>query len=172
MEPRETTEGDSGPARFRRIVVAADGSPASQQGLEQVADLSRRLGSKVTVVFVRHLPATAALDSGIAEPSILESLDEQESEVKQAATRILGGAGLRWELEVRAGSPGEEIVQFADESGADLIVVGSNRHNSLRSVLGSTAAYLATHSKAPVLVVRPTMVVANISLTTTAVAAP
>jgi nucleotide-binding universal stress UspA family protein len=56
---------------------------------------------------------------------------------------------------VRAGSPGEEIVQVADESGADLVVVGSNRHSSLHNLLlGSTAGYLATHSRAPVLVMR------------------
>jgi nucleotide-binding universal stress UspA family protein len=47
-------------------------------------------------------------------------------------------------------------VQVADESGADLVVVGSNRHSSLHNLLlGSTAAYLATHSRAPVLVMRP-----------------
>jgi len=156
MEPRETAYADSGSSGFKQIVVAADGSPASIQGLEQATDLARRLGSKVTVVYVRHLPAAAVMDTGIAEPSMLESLDELESEVKQGALRLLGGAGVPWELVVRAGSPGEEIVRFADENGADLVVVGSNRHNSLRSLLlGSTAAYLATHSKAPVLVARP-----------------
>ncbi len=78
-----------------------------------------------------------------------------------------------WEFVVRAGSPGDEIVRFADEIGADLVVVGSNRHNSLRSLLlGSTAAYLATHSKAAVLVVRPRAAVANVTLAATAVAAP
>jgi nucleotide-binding universal stress UspA family protein len=62
---------------------------------------------------------------------------------------------VEWELVVRAGSPGEEIVQVADETGADLVLVGSNRHSSLHNLLlGSTAAYLATHLKAPVLVMR------------------
>lgn len=155
MEPRETSYGDSGSSWIKRIVVAADGSRASNQGLEQVADVARRLGAKVSVVYVRHLPAAAAMDTGIAEPSMLEALDEQESEVKQGALRLLGGSGVAWEFVVRAGNPGEEIVQFTDETGADLVVVGSNRHNSLRSLLlGSTAAYLATHSRTPVLVMR------------------
>jgi nucleotide-binding universal stress UspA family protein len=107
------------------------------------------------VVYVRHFPAVAAMDSGIAEASLVQALDEQESEVKREALRLLGGTGVPWEFVVRAGNPGDEIVRFAEESGADLVVVGSNRHNSLRSLLlGSTAAYLATHSKAPVLVMR------------------
>jgi nucleotide-binding universal stress UspA family protein len=56
---------------------------------------------------------------------------------------------------VREGSPGEEIVKVIEENDADLVVVGSNRHSSLHNLLlGSTAAHLATHSPAPVLVMR------------------
>jgi len=154
MDPRDTTYGDSGASWIRQIVVAADGSPASAQGLERVADLAPRVGAKVTVVFVRHLPATA-LASGVADAALVGALDDQESEVRQEVLRLLGGTGVRWEFVVRTGSPGEEIVQVADETRADLVVVGSNRHSSLHNLLlGSTAAYLATHSGAPVLVMR------------------
>jgi len=155
MGQRELGSAGSDPSWIRRVVVAADGSAASNQGLEQVADLARRLGAEVVVVFVRHLPATAVLGSGMTQPSMLQTLDEVESEVRQAATRLVGGTGAAWQFEVRAGSPGEEIVKVVEETGADLLVVGSNRHSSMRNLLlGSTAAYLATHSPAPVLVMR------------------
>ncbi|HYT12784.1 MAG TPA: universal stress protein [Candidatus Nitrosopolaris sp.] len=156
MEQRETANGGSGSSWVRRVVVAADGSPASNRGLEQVADLAHRLGAKVVVVFVRHLPATALMGNGMAQPSILETLDELESEVRQTVIRLVGSMGVEWEFVVRAGSPGEEIVKVVEAKGADLLVVGSNRHSSMHNLLlGSTAAYLATHSPAPVLVMRP-----------------
>ena len=155
MESGETTYGYRGSRWIKRIVVAADGSPASTRGLEQVADLAPRIGAKVLVVYVRHIPATAMMAPGNADASIVQALDEQESEVKQDVLRLLGGTGVELEIVVRSGSTGEEIVQFADESGADLVVVGSNRHSSLHNLfLGSTAAYLAAHSQAPVLVMR------------------
>jgi nucleotide-binding universal stress UspA family protein len=155
MDQRETAYGSSGSSWIRRVVVAADGSPASNQGLEQVADLAHRLGAKVVVVFVRHLPATALLGNGLAQPSFLETLDEQESDVRQAVLRRMGSTGVAWEFVVRAGSPGEEIVKVVEADRADLLVVGSNRHSSMHNLLlGSTAAYLATHSPAPVLVMR------------------
>jgi nucleotide-binding universal stress UspA family protein len=155
MEPRETTYGDRGPGWIKQIVVAADGSPASVRGLEQVADLAPRVGASVLVVFVRHLPATALMAPSVANPSVVESLDAQESEVRQDVLRLMGGTGVAWEFAVRDGSPGEEVAKAAEESGADLVVVGSNRHSSLHNLLlGSTAAYLATHSLAPVLVMR------------------
>lgn len=158
MDPQDTTSRNNGPSWIKQIVVAADGSPASAEGLEQVADLAPRVGAKVTVVYVRHVPGAAVIGPSMAETSLTEALDAQESEVRQDALRLLDRAGVQWEFVVRAGSPGEEIVQVADERGADLVVVGSNRHSSLHNLLlGSTAAYLATHSRAPVLVMRSRM---------------
>jgi nucleotide-binding universal stress UspA family protein len=151
-----THEAAAGPSWIKRIVVAADGSPASVLGLEQATDLAARLGAKVVVVHVRHVPAMAMAGpytGGAA--TMLESLDELESEVRQQAVRILGSSGVTWEFVVRSGSAGEEIVKVVSESGADIVVVGSNRHSSLHNlVLGSTAAYLTAHSPVPVLVMR------------------
>lgn len=153
MNQLRTTQGGSW---IKLIVVAADGSPASVHGLEQVADVASRLEARVVAVFVRHIPGTALMAPAVADPALLTALDDQESEVKQQVLRLVGGTGVAWEFMVRAGSPGEEIAKVADEIGADLVVVGSNRHSSLHNVLlGSTAAYLATHSPAPVLVMRP-----------------
>ena len=156
MEARETPNVDGAGSWVRRIVVAADGSPASVRGLEQAADLATRIGASVLVVHVRHVPAGALMAPGLSTPSVLDSLDELESEVRQQAVRILGGSGASWDFVVRSGSAGEEIVKVVVEAGADIVVVGSNRHSSLHNLLlGSTAAYLTTHSPAPVLVMRP-----------------
>jgi len=155
MEPVDTSYGYPGATWITRIVVAADGSPASSQGLEQVADLAPRVGAEVVVVFVRPAPSAALVAPVMADASVMETLDQQEAEVRSEVLRLLGGKSVVWDFVVRSGSPGEEIVQVADESNADLVVVGSNRHSSLHNlVLGSTAAYLATHSRAPVLVMR------------------
>jgi nucleotide-binding universal stress UspA family protein len=152
-----THEAAAGPSWIKRIVVAADGSPASVLGLEQATDLAARIGAKVVVVHVRHVPALAMAGpyTGGGAATMLDSLDEVESEVRQQAVRILGGSGVTWEFVVRSGSAGEEIVNVVSESGADILVVGSNRHSSLHNlVLGSTAAYLTAHSPVPVLVMR------------------
>ncbi len=154
MEALDSARSGRGDGWFRRIVVAADGSPASIQGLEQVADIAQRTGARVFVVHVRHLPAAALMGLGAGQ-SVLETLGELESEVRQQAIRILGGTGVEWEFVVREGSPGEQIVRFVGEARADLVMVGSNRHSSRHNLLlGSTAAHLAAHSPVPVLVMR------------------
>jgi len=155
MESQKVVTPTSGSRGITRIVVAADGSPASRRGLEEVGDLAPRLGARVTVVFVRHVPAATAIGPAIANASALEALDELEAAVKQDAERVLSGSGVGWDFVVRDGSPGEEVVKVVEETAADLVVVGSNRHSAVRTLLlGSTAAYLTTHSQAPVLVMR------------------
>src|SRR3989442_9366492 len=100
MEARETARGDMGGSWVKRIVVAADGSAASTQGLEQVADLAQRIGASVVVVHVRHLPPAALMASGVDGQPVLESLDQLESEVRRQAIRILDGTGIDWKLVV------------------------------------------------------------------------
>jgi nucleotide-binding universal stress UspA family protein len=163
METYSTAYRDSSPTWIKRIVVAADGSPASILGLQQVADLAPRMGAKVVVVYIRHFPATALMASGGADVSLLQAMDEMESEVRQLVLRLVGATGVAWEYVVRVGSPGEEIAKVAEEVGADLIVVGSNRHSSLHDLLlGSTAAYLATHSRSSVLVMRDRSAISSV----------
>jgi len=48
-----------------------------------------------------------------------------------------------------------QLVGFVARAGADMVVVGSNRHSSLHNLLlGSTSAYLTSHSPTAVLVAR------------------
>jgi nucleotide-binding universal stress UspA family protein len=95
------------------------------------------------------------MGSAMTMGPVFESMDELEAEVRQQAFRILGGTGAAWKFVVLEGSAGEEITRVVREVGADIAVVGSNRHSSLHNlILGSTAAYLTAHSPAPVLVMR------------------
>src|SRR5258708_20755934 len=105
MDQREMSYGGSGSSWIRRVVVAADGSAASNQGLEQAGDLARRLGAKVVVVFVRHVPATAALGNGVAQISVQESLDAQEAEGRPPVLRVVGSPGGGWEFGVAQRAP-------------------------------------------------------------------
>ena len=151
--------GNATPSRIRHLVVAVDGSPASRDGLALAAEVAERTGAHLTVVHVRHVPAGASLSSLTAE-QVVRTQDELEAEVRTTAREALGAGRSSWDLVVRAGSPGEEVLRVVKELGADLVVVVSNRHGHLHNVLlGSTSAYLASHSPVPVLVARPAMLV-------------
>ena len=155
MYSQDAFHGHAAPSWVRHVVVAVDGSPASRDGLALAAEVAERTGGHVTVVHVRHVPAGASLSSLVAE-QVVRTHDELEAEVRGATLEALAGHGISWDLVVRAGSPGEEVLKVVKELAADLVVVGSNRHSYLHNVLlGSTSAYLASHSPVPVLVARP-----------------
>ena len=155
MYSQDAFQGHAAPSWIRRLVVAVDGSPASRDGLALAALVAERTGGQLTVVHVRHVPAGANLSSLVAE-QVVRTQDELEAEVRAATFEELAGHGVSWDLVVRAGSPGEEVLKVVKELGADMVVVGSNRHGYLHNaLLGSTSAYLASHSPVPVLVARP-----------------
>lgn len=57
---------------------------------------------------------------------------------------------------VRTGDPGLQIADYAEECGAELIVITSHgRHGIKRFLLGSVAERVIRHAELPVLVLRP-----------------
>jgi nucleotide-binding universal stress UspA family protein len=155
MGSEDRVREQAAPSWVRHLVVPVDGSPASRQGLELAADVARRTGSRVTVVHVRHLPAGISLSPASTRGAIEVTLEEMEAGVRAAVADVLGEAGVDWNLVLRSGSPGEEILQVVKDLGVDLVIIGSKPHGTVHDVLlGSTSVYLAKHSPVPVLIAR------------------
>lgn len=160
MSGRSELDDDLMEMRFRRVVVGEDNSSASQVGLAAAVRLARRDSARVTVVHVRHQPLVMCL-AGLAALAVsgaeelMRALDSLEEEARSRAARAFAGSGVRWDFLVRAGQPGKEILRAVERLGADLVVIGSNRHSTVHNaLLGSTTAYVTAHSPVPVLVVR------------------
>ena len=70
----------------------------------------------------------------------------------------LDGAGVEYELRqpVRGKDPADEVVELAEETGAELIVIGMRRRSPVgKLVLGSTAQRVLLDAPCPVLAVKP-----------------
>lgn len=63
--------------------------------------------------------------------------------------------GLDVTIKLLDGSPGKALLKYAEEVGADLIVVGSNNKKPLdRLFLGSVSNYVLHHAKGMILIVK------------------
>ena len=81
----------------------------------------------------------------------------QEEEVKKAASEQVReriGESQDAEAKVLFGHPGRLIPEYAEQIGADCIVVGSHRAELADYLLGSTAARVVRHASCPVHVLR------------------
>jgi len=139
---------------YQHIVVGVDGSDASAQAAAMAGRLAADLDAKLTVIFVRQLPAIAP--SPFAVTMDLDNYwSDQERLASSRAADVLDGLGAAWRLEVRTGDPAVQLERAAEEHGADLIVVGARGHSvAHRLLLGSVSTRLLHHAHRPVLVIR------------------
>jgi nucleotide-binding universal stress UspA family protein len=146
-EPRRETEK-------LRALLAVDGSLGSEAGIEA---FSRKLRARCAAIRVIHVVESApALWEGRREQfSFLQVLDSKASEVLGWAAESLERRGLSAEGEWRRGNPAVQIVEAAKENEADVIVVGSSRHSTIREmVLGGVTHRILRHAPCSVLCAR------------------
>jgi nucleotide-binding universal stress UspA family protein len=136
---------------FDRILVAVDGSREGGKTVPVAIDLATKYGSAVTVVHVREHGRYEGADVDLGPGAAAE-------DIVDAVRAAFAAAGIDARTEVRRVSPGdtpEQIVAVADESHADLIVMGTRGMTEWKSLLlGGVANKVIHHASCPVLLVR------------------
>lgn len=141
---------------FQHILVAVDGSEASQKAIDWAKRTYAELPqAKITFVhvFQPYIPVVAGGYPGavLYQPQNIETPEETPAFL--AAAQFEDKERVTYKNFV--GSAGDEICKEAAGSGCDLIVLGSEGHGLVSSVLlGSVSAKVLHHAKCSVLVVR------------------
>jgi nucleotide-binding universal stress UspA family protein len=145
------------PSTDIRLVVGYDGSPPATRALDAAINLLQGRTGRIEVVYVAHMPSTAALSPGaVAELEI--GFDDVERELRTMAGEQLAGRQESWGFERRQGLIGEELLAAARDIGAAepratvALVVGSSSAAAHR-LIGSVAVGLARHSPVPLVIV-------------------
>ncbi len=115
---------------FHRILVPVDGSASSVLAEEQTINISRKLGSEVTILHVVPTIYMLALQSYAKMPSdvtheILRSLEHYGKSILNDAAHRFGEKGLKVDTKLMLGEQAEKILSTAEEGKYDLIVMGS-----------------------------------------------
>ncbi len=137
---------------MQRIVVGYDGSKQAHKALERAADIAG--GATIAVV------SSANIERLIRDPSGgVEAIDPADAEAREKALaearEYLDGRGLKGEYIKGTGNPADVLVQEAEESHADLIVVGTRGLGAARrTFMGSVSTNVVHHAPCDVLVVR------------------
>ena len=136
------------PRPIHRILLATDGSKASDKALKFLLQKMRPDGAskteKVEVLVMHVLPSFAHTMAGVTGTRL----------VHHYAERLARGGYHMREL-ARSGHVADEIMKTADREKTDLIVVGARGVGApARLVLGSVSTRVVQHSACSVLVVR------------------
>jgi nucleotide-binding universal stress UspA family protein len=146
-----------------KVILATDGTKQSEAAIEITKKLNLKPGDEIRVISVvdMALPLSVDIYAGY-QPST----EEIENAVKENAEKILAMTGNKLQeifgnqninimTELLNGSPESRIVEKAEETNADLIIVGSHGYNRWeRLLLGSVSDSVIHHAPCSVLVVR------------------
>jgi len=133
----------------RQIVVAYDFTAVSEAALDHAIALLKRDPAQI-------LHFVMALN----DHQTYLSADSTRAELIVRIQRLFAAHALGRDAEffvhTRIGRPEEEIVQLAQEIGADLVIVGSHSRTTVgRLFLGSVSEAVVRAARCPVLVARP-----------------
>ena len=136
------------------VVLALDGSDSSRRALAPARHIAQALGAQIDVLYVVESPLVHAR---VPEPILAGDFRGGTGWDAEAVRAYLEG---RWEpipdakVYVAFGRPAREIVCFAADRGASLIVLATRGRTGLpRAVLGSVAEECVRSSHIPVLVI-------------------
>jgi len=140
-----------------KILLPIDGSELALHEVRFALQLvAQGLQASFLLVNVQE-PATLYEMVTAPDPEVLENVSHAAGEhALQSAEALLRVAGIDFERAVVSGDPAHAVVELIEESGCDMVIIGSNGMGLLRSALqGSVAQTLIHDSPVPVLLVKP-----------------
>lgn len=147
---------------YKHLVVAVDGSETSINALKHAAELAGVNNARLTLVHVANPAEYMALAPEFLQHESYEAAAvAQGNEVLDNAERIareLGvGNTVKHLLVANKGARemAQDLVDYADENGADLLVLGTHGRTGLMHLLmGSFAETVMRQSHLPLLIIR------------------
>lgn len=121
---------------MKTIVLGYDDTDPSKRALERAGALAKAFGSNVIVTSVAGVMSPAPRGGGLDPLEMPEAHREELGRAVEALT----GQGVQVTTQLAVGDAAEAIVQVAEETSADLIVVGTREHGFLGRMFGQSVS--------------------------------
>ena len=130
------------------VPVVFDHDPSAEQALEVAKTLLASGGKTTLLHVVEEIPSYAA--SMIPRDIFKDSLKSSALELKAIAEKSAPDAATH----IVSGHPNREILNHAENMGADCIIIASHKPGLEDYFLGSTAARIVRHARCNVHIMR------------------
>lgn len=156
---------------YSKIILTLDGSEVSQQAIPHATSLAKQTGASVILLQVidsevQILVQTSAGSSGmepvgpigadIAQETVAAERTDAQANLAAVKAQMAADGVTNVTTMIREGYAGDEIVNTADETKADMVVIATHGRSGLsRAILGSVADHVVRNTPlASVLLVR------------------
>ena len=138
---------------FSKILVAIDGSPASEKALATAVDLASRYKADLTAIGVAEVPEIVGMTDEVDE--LRESSEGRFRQLGEAAVEFARSRGVALRSVVVRGHAADAIVRYAESEEMSLVMLGHHGHSRIvRFFLGSTSDRVSEHSPCTVMIVK------------------
>ena len=146
---------------YKKILVPLDGSELAECALKHVKAIA--LGCNVPevvlfrVVEPTYLGADALSASSVMYSNLLEQIQQEaDTYIKAVTQEFINESGINAQSMLAFGNAADEILKYAEKSGADLIIMTTHgRSGVTRWLFGNVADRVSHHSTVPVLIIAP-----------------
>lgn len=135
---------------YDKILVTLDGTPTDRAIIEHIKQLAKLAHSRLVLLHVADGWAARTYGSDAVSPEISEDtayLHRVQSEFESE--------GIAAQAELAYGDPAEQIVNWVESKGCDLVAMSTHGHRFLGDLfLGATASRVQHRISVPVLLLR------------------
>ena len=136
------------------ILVPVDGSENSDRAVRYALDLLKSGGGALHLLNVQP-PVSGAIKTFVRKADVDGYHREEGEKALASAVKLAAEAGVAAEQHISVGRPGAIVAQYAKQTGARMVVMGTRGHTGLAGVLlGSVAQDVIAQVEAPVCLVK------------------
>jgi len=126
----------------KKLLVPLDGSAKEGKALQVAGQIAKTAGNAAILLHVQE-----------------KSLLKLRPEINQIGLQIIEHAlptfeGTQVEQKVIAGDPAKVIIQIAEQTDADLIIMTGGGHGAFRGLVGGVSDHVLHHATVPVLLIK------------------
>ncbi|GAB7140446.1 universal stress protein [Deferribacterales bacterium RsTz2092] len=145
--------------QVKKIICPTDFSDASRKAMDYAIYMQNMFNAELVIVHV-VFDESSLITMYVPQATMHGFLAEMQVGAQGLLDEFLTNCeqlkGVKYTTKLLKGSPHEELLKYADEISADMIVIGTNGRTGIEHALfGSTAEKVVSRAKCPVLTVRP-----------------
>lgn len=134
------------------VPLPVESSKSASPAVEMASEIAKAHGAKIILLHVvEEMPAYVSVH---LPAELRKNAAAAAREDMDAVAKAYGLDG-KADIVVREGNPAADILDFAEDTGVDMIVMSSHDPGIADYLLGSVAARVVRHAHCSVLVVRP-----------------
>ncbi|MDE2860400.1 MAG: universal stress protein [Chloroflexota bacterium] len=157
VRPRSVDASEQGATPIDTLVVPLDGSSLAEEALAYAEGIASQMSAKLSLIRVVTTPGIAypGVEAYVYNPGAFTDLEKEAATYLQEKQAHLESQGIEVSCTVKAGYAANYIIDLAEDSESNLIVMSTHGRGGVgRWVMGSVADRVLRASYRPILLIR------------------